>query len=224
MKFRFRMPEEAVKNLLKFISLPKERKDKYIFLINSILPVFTKETIKDLPDLSKEEKKDFLDFLNMFISLYINFYNSGQIIDDFIDDVIIRSIRKEDKDFQISDDLKFYIEKILEMEATLGIYAKNVFLSDENQNIFFESRIITDIRHVFYNDVLKLPDFAFVQHKLKIIYLESKGIKEKFFTLDLKDLIDLKNLIERAISKEKTLEKLSKRNNIKLLKEVEWSE
>ncbi len=127
MKFRFIMPEEAVKNLLKFISLPKEKKDKYIFLINSILPVFTKEIIKDLPDLSKEEKKNFLEYLHMFISLYINFYNSGLIIDDFIDDVIIRSIRKEDKDFQISDDLKNYVERILKMETTLRDLCKECF-------------------------------------------------------------------------------------------------
>ena len=57
------------------------------------------------------------------------------------------------------------------------------------------------------------------------VYLNiDNEFKEKFYTLDIDDLLTLRKIIERAIEKEKTLRKLCDQKEIAIIKEVDWYE
>ena len=78
----------------------------------------------------------------------------------------------------------------------------------ENLNNFYESRIISDIR-IVYDDSGNLDDkdqVAVIVHNLRIKY-SSKPVPrgEIFISLNLEDLHQLKDVVDRAIEKDKLI-------------------
>lgn len=70
-------------------------------------------------------------------------------------------------------------------------------------------RILTDLRPAFADDPTKPPKAMTILHTLRIGYINDTGEHREFYiTLDKSDLSDLKELIERALTKSKTLEAL----------------
>jgi len=223
MIIKYRIPKKDLKTLKKFALLPQKERDSYIHMTKTILPSLPKDGLKAVPEIPEEQLDDFSHYLQFFISLYINFYNFGKTIETFIDEVIISSIKSKDE-LEINDEIKDSLEKILKMDDSLGICAKNIDLSAENTNIYFRVKIITDLRYIFFKDILKIPNYAQINNTLKISYLKNGDLKQKFISLNLEQLKELKVIIERAISKENTIRKLSEKNNLKILEEVRWNE
>lgn len=84
---------------------------------------------------------------------------------------------------------------------------KAIDLLGENDKTFRESRIVSDIRLIFNNDVHSEERNAVIIHKLRVEYLQSGKIEEQYFSLDNKDLIKLKEKIDRALEKERVIRK-----------------
>ena len=224
MIIKYRMPKKDLTTLKKFTLLPQEERDLFIHMTKTILPSLPKDGLKAVPEIPEEQLDDFSHYLQFFISLYINFYSYWKTIETFIDEVIISSIKSEDVELEISDEIKDSLEKILKMDDSLGICAKNIDLSTENPNIYFRAKIITDLRYIFFKEILKIPNYAQIYNTLKISYLKNEDLKQKFISLNFEQLKELKVIIERAISKENTIRKLSEKNNLKILEEVRWNE
>jgi len=212
------MPDDDLIVLKEITLLKKEKRTFYINLIKTLLPEYNKKDLKKLPKFKEEDLYVFPRFLEFSIKIFINFYNTGLSEEDFINDIIIPSIKSSIIEIDIDDEIKSFFINILRMDKSVGIYAKNVYLTFENLNLFFNARIISDLRYLFYSDISKLPNYALIQHTLKISYSKNREIKEKFFSFNLEQLNELKDLINRAIAKESTIKKLSKQNNLKILK------
>ncbi|MEE9378146.1 MAG: hypothetical protein V3V33_08930 [Candidatus Lokiarchaeia archaeon] len=221
---KFRMPKDHLETLKEFISLSKEKKENYLQFIDSISPEFSKKEIKEITNLSDEEFEKFLEYLRFFVSLYLNFYRFKKPLDAFMNEVIKDSANKHDIELESIEEIRDLIKKVIKMDKNIGIFSKNIILSTDNPNIFFNARIITDIRNLFYNDIERFPNYALIQHLLRISYVKNKKIKEMFFNLNFDQLIELKKIIDRAITKENTIKKMCKEKELITLKEVEWYE
>jgi hypothetical protein len=218
------MPKRHLKTLADFLSLSNKQKDNYLHLLDSISPEFSKKELQGNVNLFDKDFDKFLSYLRFFVSLNLNFLRFGKSLNLFVEEVIIESAKKYDIHLEPIDKIRELIDKIKKMDENIGILAKSISLLTENPKIFYDGRIVTDLRYLFYNDIERIPNYALIQHLLRLNYIKNGETKEIFLNLNLDQLIELKNTIDRAIKKEDTIKKLCKEKDIIYLKEVEWFE
>jgi mRNA-degrading endonuclease YafQ of YafQ-DinJ toxin-antitoxin module len=81
------------------------------------------------------------------------------------------------------------------------------YLLSENQRIFIDCHIITDLRLIFQETIEQSDRKTLILHQCKITFEEDNKPKEFYFSMDLNDLEKLKKQIDRAIEKEKVIKK-----------------
>lgn len=227
MKVELRMPKEDLEVLKDFILLPKEQQDYFINKLKIMSPESPLKLIKEIEentDFKQENIRRFLEFADSFYLNYYSFRRFNKSHDEFIQDVVIDSIKRNDMELEIEDHTKEILKEILNMEDSIGMVSKISSLTKDSPNNFALVRIITDLRHIYYNNPSKIPHYSLIKHNLVINYIDNSKIKEKFFSLDLDDLLELRKVVERAIEKEKTLKILCKKKDIIIIKEVDWFE
>lgn len=101
--------------------------------------------------------------------------------------------------------LKVNLLKILNSYKNLRIISKSKSLSYDNENIFNNCKIITDIRLVFNDQIEDKNRAAIILQKLHIEYQKNGESKEIYLTLDTNDLQKLKIQIDEAIEKEQII-------------------
>lgn len=87
----------------------------------------------------------------------------------------------------------------------LKLSLKALELLSENNNLFLNSRIITDIRSIFYDDLQDSPKYAVIIHNLKLEFQNDNDTKSIYLSLDLNDLNTLKKVVDKAILKEQRI-------------------
>lgn len=85
--------------------------------------------------------------------------------------------------------------------------AKASDLLTEYDRIFGDARIVTDIRPVFTEDPDRLTNGVVLVSTLKIQFQDARGISSFYVALDTEDLVALKKVVDRALSKIDTLKK-----------------
>lgn len=97
-----------------------------------------------------------------------------------------------------------WLGEIYTPSSYLTVIYKAKKLLWENKNVFLGSRVITDIRTVFINE-LTVSQNAVIFHNLRISYSSDENESTFFVALDRSDLVSLKAQIERALEKESQL-------------------
>lgn len=92
--------------------------------------------------------------------------------------------------------------------------AKASDLLTEYDRIFGDARIVTDIRPVFMEDPQKMANGAVIVSTLKVQYQDSRGISDFYVALDTQDLVALKKVVDRALSKIDTVKAELDRANL----------
>ncbi|MCK5135110.1 MAG: hypothetical protein KAR19_04920 [Bacteroidales bacterium] len=113
-----------------------------------------------------------------------------------------------EEEIEVSEDkwqlLKSFFLRISK-ESQLRMRSKAAILSTEYNKILRSTRIISDIRPIFTIDNLD-AECSFIVHQLKIDwYGKGDSFNSEYFALDLKDLLELRNHIDRALSKEEKI-------------------
>lgn len=107
--------------------------------------------------------------------------------------------------------------KILASDA-LSIAAKAVVLLGEHEHLFCSARVITDARPVYGRDVASSPDAMVITHTLKLDYHGVGGkIDEIYIGLGSNDVRELRNVLERAEEKAKSLQATLEAARIKFI-------
>lgn len=109
-----------------------------------------------------------------------------------------------------------FLGDVLVSHSSLGVGAKATRLMLEHERVFVLSEIFSDIRSVFaQDDVEELPVTAIITHSLKIhSHINGGRPDDIFFALDIDDLLQLKEAVDRAIRKHDTLSKMIEKLNI----------
>lgn len=93
----------------------------------------------------------------------------------------------------------FLVELLSSPPLKIAGKARNLQLEDEH--VFQEARIVTDIRPVFGDDAASHPEGAIIVHTLKLSYLDGNQFKNFYISIDARDARVLRNLLERADTK-----------------------
>jgi hypothetical protein len=97
------------------------------------------------------------------------------------------------------------VARLISAEA-VSTTARALDLQGEHERIFHDARVLTDIRPVFGPDATAPPIGAVINETLKIEYFTAADTKEVFIALDRDDLIRLKSVVDRAITKAESLQ------------------
>jgi len=98
-------------------------------------------------------------------------------------------------------------KRLLKIE-TLESISKAVALQRDGERLYCGSRILSDIRPVFGRDEHSEPKAAVITHNLRISYHEDGLHRDMYFVLDEEDLAHLQGVIERALAKSETIDRI----------------
>ena len=204
---RIKIPDLALPGFEAIAQLNEEQSQKFSQFLNS-LPVGSKmedinnylfselnvtdsrsivQTLVSFRELLEADNVDFEELSSSLVNSYKETKNEG---------------REEEAYF-----LKRNLQLIFSNSKNLKLTLKAKQLSTEDSFIYSDSKIITDIRLVFNDEIEDEKRNAIVIHKLHLEYYQNKEIQDIFLTLDLSELKKLKDNIDRAIKKEDVIKK-----------------
>lgn len=102
----------------------------------------------------------------------------------------------------LSDNLR----KILRIKQVY-VSSKALALFNDEERLFLRSKIITSVRPIFDEDIALPVVGSIITHSLKISVRGNGGNKNHYFALDSRDLLELRDTIDRAIAKTNALSK-----------------
>jgi len=112
--------------------------------------------------------------------------------------------------------LKSRVTRLLTYDTSVGVTAKAGDILTEHQRIFCSARILSDIRPIFTQPVASISGAVLV-HMLQIAYHENGEHKEFYVALDTLDLKKLKEVVNRAEQKTKTIEGFLQKSSVNYL-------
>ncbi|MEH2242057.1 hypothetical protein [Nostoc sp.] len=167
--------------------------------------------------LTLEEVEDLIEAL---ISLY-NFRDSFDAPTNKIVEGISQAVQDDEDLPNLSGGEKQEFERrlaaLLEFDSVLGVTSKAIDVMRDHERIFTRSRVLTDMRPIFEVDLEKGPAAVVIVHMLKIQYADLDGTHEFFVALDSIDLEELRQQLDRAEKKGKSIKLMLDRANIPYL-------
>jgi hypothetical protein len=159
-----------------------------------------------VPSIPKEELEKITDLL---YSLYHVREFSELNRNDFLKELLesVREIAKPAISEQEFPALRQRFKDFLSVKVLQSI-SKAIVLQRDQDRIYCEARIVSDIRPVFGEDVKQRPVAATITHTLNITYHEAGDHKEFYVVLDQVDLEEMEKAIKRAMAKDETLDQL----------------
>lgn len=156
--------------------------------------------------LKSYSENDIRNMMMSLVSLVDIFESAARDIDDFTTG-FSHSYRLSNPQATEKDGmaLKHNLTKLLSVYDNIRITAKVRGLILENQRNFKRARVISDVRLVFDENLDQNKKYAVVVHNMKLEYMSDDLSKEFFVTLDLSDLKKIKEVIDRAIEKDRII-------------------
>ncbi len=195
-------------------------------LINELTKIPKGLIVSDIEELlikkkiyNDDEADEITKLLYVLYRLKVKSNKSTQeVVSGIFDD--LGEIKQND--FKVREDYRKYFEKLLSI-ANIGITLKSLGLAYEYGKVYVDSRIITDIRPSFDDNIDDKIEAAVMIHNLKIEYHVGQNPfhEEIYLALDSNDLIKLKEQILRAEKKDKTIKNTFSKSNITFIKTSE---
>jgi hypothetical protein len=171
--------------------------------------------------ITQSNAKDFQQIAEALGSLYIartaRDVSSGEFANDISD--AMETLDSEKFRLPQGEREQFRLKLITLLESDLfGIVSKAWDLKTDDEHVFCTVRIVTDLRPVFGSRIEEGPKAMVVVHLLRLGYdVSGRGEKHEDFyvSLSAESLKALRNALDRAETKAKTLEATIK--NVRLL-------
>jgi hypothetical protein len=99
--------------------------------------------------------------------------------------------------------------------SPLAVASKAEILKTEYERRFCTARILTDARPVYVESPSSLPKAMMITHTLRITFHDDTGeMRETYITMEDVDLVTLRELVDRAEEKAKSLQSLFASANV----------
>lgn len=155
------------------------------------------EAVPDLAD-------DAFDVVDALLSLIALLDDDGSMVEELARDVA--SSQDVELDEAVRDAFAATMVRLLRLRP-LVVAARAHDLMAENERVFHDARVFTDIRPVFGPDAREGPRAALLVSTLKIDWHPTDGSTESaFYALDRSDLQRLRDVVDRALDKAASLE------------------
>jgi hypothetical protein len=153
-------------------------------------------------DLDREPAREIIDCL---IALELARTSANVSVQRLSTDVVLAAGLSPDEE---ANTVSTWLQETLGVEPLI-ISAKGISVMQDNERTFLNARIITDVRPVYREPLSETPSeppsAAVIVHSLKISFREAGRYREFFTILDNDDLVKLKQTLERAEAKTRTL-------------------
>ena len=164
--------------------------------------------------LTEEEVGEIMEAV---ISLYNLRDYSGASIDELTEG-ISQAFEEDEQLPHISEEEKQEFERrlasFLNLDGVLSVTSKAINVVRDHERIFTGSRILTDMRPIFGSDLEKAPAGVAIVHMLKIEYGDLQGEHEFFVALNAIDLEQLRQQLDKANKKAKSIGMMLNKVNI----------
>lgn len=204
---RIRIPDLALPGFKALAELDGEKIQKLSQFLNSLPVGFKMSELNDylLSEIKISESQSIVQTLFSFRELLepkdVDFKElSTSLAESY------KELEQEtsDKNLEL---LKKNLELIFQNSKSLKLTLKTRQLKTEDSKIYSDSKVITDIRLIFNDDIEDKNRNAVVIHKLHFEFFENKELNDFFISLDLSELKELKEHIDRAIKKDEIIQK-----------------
>jgi hypothetical protein len=217
------VPPQQIDLIKKLLGLSDEESNTFLNVLSKAGPQFNVYDLgNQLAAALQSNDLPIVTILRVLASLYLT-RPVAKSIEQFVDQDVFPALETakiftaNDADVQ-RQKLQRFLVAALSYERTLGTAAKAGDVLTQHERIFDNARIVTDLRPIFHVDVTEKPDAAVIIHTLKITQRDhSRNRTDLYFALDHNDLLVMRDLIERALKKEKTLKEIINSSKITVL-------
>jgi len=215
------IPKEQEKAIAKLATTPLERREAFITALARSTPAYLMHSLAE--EVSRElhaPTNEIHEVLMTLAGMYTFAVSKGMKPSEFASGIVTAAKRIEPKITPINNDwvsFASFLERVLSLERTLGVTAKAAEVKLEQERVYSDARVMTDLRPIFANDPAAPPLSAVLIHNLRIAFVTENDTQEFFVALDERDLDDLIRTLQRAKAKEKTLKSFAERTGLKCL-------
>lgn len=160
--------------------------------------------VPSIEGLSPEDAEKAFDAIN---SMYRVRLFGNISLEEFVDDLCESLREHEELDGSDAPRVRERLTRVLSIES-LNVAIKALSLHLEHQHVFCSARIVTDARPIYRDGPEQTPAAMIVTHMLKLSYHEAGAaghLKEFYIGLGSLDLDDLRDALDRAEMKAKSL-------------------
>lgn len=201
-----RIPKEYERGILAITNLPDDEAKNVLKVLNEISPASRANDIalalgKVLTGLTNEDIESVVETI---LSLYrLRSFAEDVSVDDFVDDLAAGIQDIQPKPGELAN-IKGRFKALLTVQSIL-MRTKVRGLRTDFANIFYDAKIISDIRPVWDGDVKQPPEGVVLTHTLKLEYHHVGGHGEIYICLSANDIEVLASVLQRAQDKTRTL-------------------
>ena len=206
-----------------FAMEPSERSHIIDVLTESVEPGSNRiEYQRKLTEILDDKSPEWIDRALDFIFSITNLTDTGRGFDAIANDLTLALRRTNDESVKNADsedfeEFKAFIVKLARSQDTLGLGAKASRISLQHERIFVFSEVLSDIRGIFSEDVSVPPKSAVIVHSLKVHSHRDDRHDETYFAMDYQDLVKLRKVVDRAITKHETLSEMMNEFGVRVI-------
>lgn len=225
---KLRLPERLRDNLIALSAVSDAEADELYRHLAEMPPTLMSDEVADAlsEKLTGWKKETVLRVIPGLVSLCLYRAGEGKAPEEFTSEVI-EALKnppppgpKDSPRSPLPPDseqiLRSRILKFLKLNA-FDVSAKAIGVMSDHERVFIGSRVLSDIRPVFRDDISVGPAAAVIVHMLKIEYVTHDVREEVFVALDGQDVGSLLDVLTRAKQKEETLRKLLAASSLPIL-------
>jgi hypothetical protein len=218
-----RVPAPQISYIKMFLELPDEKIEGLLAALVKAGPRFNVfDLASEISVPSGLSEQLTLGIIQVLASLYLT-RDWREPTEEFVDREVFPALKRaqafsaEKLDAQWTKLRKFLIAA-LSLERTVGTTVKAGTVLTQHERIFAGARIMTDLRLIYHLKVSVKPDAGVIVHMLKITQRDNFGhSKDYYFALDSNDIATMQEVMERAMSKEKTLKGIMENSGVTVL-------
>lgn len=216
------IPEQLIPGIQKIVTAGDEAINAVISTLRELHPTLraVQLAVEIATKTAEITREDALDIISTVAALIVISEEEGFSFEETINSISEFIDKNENFSNFSSDELIRFTKRLndlLNNSSTLKKSYRASQLFYEYERIFFDAKIVTDIRPLFSSS----PDAensgisaVTVTHTLKIQYRDSGGLKEFYVGLDLVDLENLHDEIVDALEKNKAIKSMLKNAKI----------
>ncbi len=214
------IPEEALPDFKKIAEVDQEVFDSLLAAIKETGPTLTRDQFekKIAGKIKFQGKADLAAILRATLVLYrfreFNELSAQGMAEAVVDSRLIST--SEDFSAEKRESLRKRLSLLLDFDQSLGVTSKAFDVMTENERVFCDARILSDLRPVFAAGKEEALG-AVIIHNLRIGFHRAGKHQELYFALDTDDIQKLKEVIERAGKKTAVLESILRKSGVPYL-------
>jgi hypothetical protein len=215
------IPDEALTDLKKIAGLDDVLFDSFMRAVKEAGPCLRPSQLisKVQEKLKFPDDGDLRSILNTVFNIWSIRASSESSSKELAEVVSKSAAERKPADFDLEKRarLQHRLTVLLDCEIPLGVTVKALDVMTAHEHTFCRARILSDIRPVFVG-TLEASAAGVIIHNLQIRFHEGRRHGDFYVALDTDDLVQLKNVIERAERKAVALQTMLNKATVPYLK------